>query len=95
MSPWIKLKRGTSYPINTKSDVISANQWRGAGKAILSAVPKSDINYVDISQLPVGWFTGVNDIIEKVLITTGEKECLRDDIVNFSTTFSKSTKGLI
>lgn len=90
MSPWVSLKGDTgSYTFNTHSDIISARSWAHYGSQALDKVMPQDLHYIDAAKVPDGWFSGVNNIVDKVLISVGEKECLRDDVVDFGSKFAE------
>lgn len=93
MSPWISMKGDTgSYAANSRSDIISVRSWAHYGEQVLNSVETQDLPYVDPAAAPVGWFSGVEELIHRVLISVGEYECLKDDVVNFANTFSLEHK---
>lgn len=84
LSPWISVG-GTDVPNsfeeNNHTDITSADTLREWGAPVLKAVPQSQIPYMEASHAPQGWFDGAENLINKLLITVGEFEPLRDSIV--------------
>jgi len=99
MSPWLFLlpRPGVkSYLENSLHDIVpSARNYKEFGNLVLSGLPntRTDMPYVDISNIPEGWYDGVEKVVERVLITTGGMECIRDDVVEFADIFCKAHPG--
>ncbi|KAJ7661577.1 Alpha/Beta hydrolase protein [Mycena polygramma] len=82
LSPWASLtadaKSATDY------DGIDFMPKRGLaewGAQILSGFPESDGAFAQPAKAPEAWFKGVDRLVDRVLITAGGMECMRDDIV--------------
>ncbi|KAK0505414.1 Alpha/Beta hydrolase protein [Armillaria luteobubalina] len=75
ISPWVSLGGAESFKVNEKYDLVSARTYRYLGGIILCDIPERDRAFVD----PVG-FEGrplmVDKLTHKVLVTSGEKECM-------------------
>ncbi|KAJ3506309.1 hypothetical protein NLJ89_g6940 [Agrocybe chaxingu] len=94
MSPWTDLlPRGgvASYKKNAKWDFVAAPKLAYFGRAYLDRVrEEKDLKYIDAHYAPGRWYDGVGNIVDKVLITAGGAESLRDDIVRFADRFGKA-----
>jgi hypothetical protein len=69
---------------NDDSDIIgpkSINTW---GNQVSDGIPDSQLPYIEASNTPATWFKSVDTVVEKVLITAGSAECLRDSIQAFA-----------
>lgn len=90
MSPWISLtgvgsraEEGLTPSLkeNDHSDVIGAEGLHRWGSLVLSGIQNlasTDVLYVEPIRAPFDWYRGLPDIVERVLISTGGAECLRD-----------------
>ncbi|TFK33638.1 Alpha/Beta hydrolase protein [Crucibulum laeve] len=85
MAPWVSLTAKTgSYLANSDSDVLSAKTWASLGDQILYNIPDSQLPYIDASLAPQAWFSGINSIVDRILVSVGNNECLRDDVVSLT-----------
>lgn len=103
MSPWVTLfpredwKTVTSYSYaqNANWDIISPAKVLEFGLPVLSGIKRDiDLRYIDSCFAPSGWFTSLDTITEKVLITAGGKECMRDDIVRFGERLASPSENI-
>ncbi|KAJ7611193.1 Alpha/Beta hydrolase protein [Roridomyces roridus] len=81
-SPWVNLQADSpSYDSNDGIDYMpkAALVWQGS--RILADVPPSSLHYVDSARAPESWFAGIQGVVDSILITAGECECMRDDIL--------------
>jgi acetyl esterase/lipase len=88
MSPWVSLTgEGTndnklllSFKENDHCDVISAKSLLSWGSTVLSGVPNLswDMAYIDPILGPSDWYRGLPEVVERVFVSTGGGECLRD-----------------
>lgn len=80
MSPWVALigDDTESWDTNKANDIFTPESLQGWGKRVLASVPESKLPYADVANAPKGWFLGVEKLVERILITTGSSECLRD-----------------
>ncbi|RDB17506.1 putative steryl acetyl hydrolase mug81 [Hypsizygus marmoreus] len=82
MSPWVSLtSQAKSMFANDSSDILSPGCLLYWGRAVVAGVPESQIQYLEAIKAPAGWFDGIDKVVERLLITAGDAECLRDDIV--------------
>jgi acetyl esterase/lipase len=106
MSPWVSLTGDTgSYEkfSNPPQDMFVAKTVGRWGRTFLSAVPAEQLPWVTFSPQAITkaglepkttetWWHGVSDLCSRFLITAGDLECLRDDIVEFSGLLEKQAK---
>lgn len=89
ISPWISMSyTSKSYQSNALRDVLHASslqRWESAwrGKAPVDA-------YIDAGSAPSGWWTDLGSSVRKVMITAGESELFRDDIIYLSQAIEKN-----
>ncbi|KAJ7042809.1 Alpha/Beta hydrolase protein [Mycena alexandri] len=82
ISPWTNLSADSkSHTENDGRDFLSKAPITLWGAQILADVPEADIAYVETVRAPDGWFQGVDAVVERVLVTAGGAELLRDDVV--------------
>ncbi|KAJ7756241.1 Alpha/Beta hydrolase protein [Mycena metata] len=82
ISPWTNLSGDSeSHTENNGRDYISKDPFTLWGAQILADVPEACIAYVEAVRAPEGWFQGVDALVERVLVTAGGAELLRDDVV--------------
>ncbi|KAF7326959.1 Abhydrolase-3 domain-containing protein [Mycena venus] len=90
ISPWTNLSTETESRIeNEGRDFVCRPALAKWGAQILGDVPKADRAFVEAMHAPEGWFEGVDSLVERVLVTTGSAELLRDDIAVFGEMFKK------
>ncbi|KAH7909761.1 alpha beta-hydrolase [Hygrophoropsis aurantiaca] len=92
ISPWISLTcDGGSFKENTDLDIIPAWRLASWGAAYLAPIPPLQHPYVQVLAVasPESWFSGINNFVRRIFITAGEKEGLRDDVIQLSKTLSK------
>ncbi|KAE9401756.1 alpha/beta-hydrolase [Gymnopus androsaceus JB14] len=88
MSPWISMtgvgshvEKGIvpSFNANDHSDVVGAKVLLSFGSIVLaSAKTSSDAMYIEPIHAPSEWYRGLSDVVDRVFISTGGAECLRD-----------------
>lgn len=98
MSPWLYLtpRNGVkSYSENSGRDVAASKEkFAEFGARVLSGIEgKEGLPYIDASHAPPRWYENVDGVVDRVLITAGGHECLRDDIVEFADAFCKTHSG--
>ncbi|KAF8884709.1 Alpha/Beta hydrolase protein [Mucidula mucida] len=75
MSPWV-------YPSDKggqdQYDVISSKSLLSWGHLFLKDVPPTDLPYVEVLNAPKGWFTGMDNVVNRMLLTSGSKEGMVD-----------------
>jgi acetyl esterase/lipase len=90
MSPWVSLASDTtSFRENDKTDVMTSKVLSEWGTQVIAPVPESSHVYLEAVKAPESWFAGVNGLVHRILITTGAKECLRDDDIAFADMLDK------
>ncbi|KAJ7629996.1 Alpha/Beta hydrolase protein [Mycena polygramma] len=90
ISPWVNLSADSkSHDENEGRDFLTKRPLAAWGAQILAGVPEADRAFVEAVRAPDGWFHGVDGLAERVLITAGGAELLRDDIVVFGEAFKK------
>jgi acetyl esterase/lipase len=90
ISPWTNLSADSkSHEENDGRDFLRHATLKDWGSQILAAVPDEDRPFAEAVRAPEEWFKGVDTLVERVLITAGGAEVLRDDIVTFAETFKK------
>lgn len=83
MSPWLGLTatEAESHEENKHVDIANARGLSALAEVYLRGLPQWAYRYVDpTSSTPATWFKGIEGIVKKVLITAGQRECIRDDI---------------
>jgi len=85
MSPWVLLT-GTegSMTSNGGKDIVSPTSINMWGHQVLDGIPDSQLPYVEATKAPESWFKEMDAAVERVLITAGSAECLRDPIEVFA-----------
>ncbi|KIK51344.1 hypothetical protein GYMLUDRAFT_234144 [Collybiopsis luxurians FD-317 M1] len=89
MSPWVSLtgvgsspsvKKLPSFEECNDSDVISTDSILTWGQTVLAgaASPTLDMPYLDPIRAPSDWYQGLPNVVERVFVSTGGAECLRD-----------------
>jgi acetyl esterase/lipase len=95
MSPWLSLSGATrSHAVNDKTDVVSAKTFAYCGRKAPADVPELSQCYLEASRSPEGWFKGVEGVVDRVLVTAGARECLKDDIELFYRSLSTYHSGM-
>lgn len=90
MSPYVNLSgHGGSFESNGDKDILPLKLWREWGLRLLFKIPKTQHDFVQFASGPDNWFNGVAKLVNHVLITAGEDECLHDDVVVFKDKFLK------
>jgi hypothetical protein len=85
MSPWIAtIGQEGSMTSNDGKDVVTCKSINDWGQQFLDGVPHSQLSYVAASRAPASWFRAIDTTMERVLITVGSAECMRDSIEEFA-----------
>ncbi|KAJ7222317.1 Alpha/Beta hydrolase protein [Mycena pura] len=93
ISPWVSLSATSkSHTENDGRDIFTRRTLAAWGAEILKDTPPSDNAYVEAVRAPEDWFAGVERLVDRVLISSGGVELLRDDIVAFGEAFKKHHK---
>ncbi|KAH7875002.1 Alpha/Beta hydrolase protein [Lentinula edodes] len=92
MSPWVGLTGvyplGTteflpSFTENNNLDILTQEFLIFWGTNVLNGAPHGSLDidtipYLDPLHAPDDWYQGLQSVVERVLVSTGSKECLRD-----------------
>ncbi|KAF7362878.1 Abhydrolase-3 domain-containing protein [Mycena venus] len=90
LSPWVSLTTDRqSYTECDGIDWIPTNKMAAVGASVQAGFPEEDNMYAETVKAPEEWFKGVDRLVKRVLITLGEKEGLRDDVISFGVTFKQ------
>ncbi|KAJ6578882.1 Alpha/Beta hydrolase protein [Mycena vulgaris] len=90
ISPWVNLRADSaSHTENDGRDFLSVRTLTTWGRTVLAHVPEADRAFAEPVRAPAGWFEGMERVVERVLVTAGGAECLRDDIVSLGETLKK------
>lgn len=82
MSPWVSLSGRTGSIItNDSSDIIGVRSLPYWGSIVLDGVPEVHRLYIEAYRAPDAWFKDINSVVKRLLITAGDAEALRDEIV--------------
>ena len=91
MSPWVCLKStSASFQSNSDRDIIGARQMSEWGHLVLADVPKHHLAYAEPANAPDSWFTGLDSVVDRILMTAGGAEIFVDDIIRFSQTLTRT-----
>ncbi|KAJ7160973.1 Alpha/Beta hydrolase protein [Mycena filopes] len=90
ISPWTNLSVDSkSHDENQGRDFLEKAAIADWGAQVLAGVPEADRAFVETVRAEEGLFNGVEALVERVLVTGGGAELLRDDIVAFAEVFEK------
>lgn len=91
ISPWVVLSTDApSYAENKDNDAVSPDALGRWGAAVIRQTPEEEyLPFLEPGTAGNGWFNGINTIIERVFVTAGQKECMRDDITRFGGVLKK------
>ncbi|KAG6908729.1 hypothetical protein DXG01_003574 [Tephrocybe rancida] len=90
MSPWVDLTSSTgSMVTNDDSDIIGPAALLYWGAIVLDGISEEHRPYLEASRTPEGWFDKLPSVVDRILITAGDAECLRDGIVVFADRIGK------
>ncbi|KAF8903377.1 Alpha/Beta hydrolase protein [Gymnopilus junonius] len=90
MSPWVRMKStAASFLSNSPEEIFSTFNVEHFAELFLANVPEDQRPYAEADAAPDGWFDGLDNVVDRILVTVGEKESFRDDILHFSQNISK------
>ncbi|KAJ7637934.1 Alpha/Beta hydrolase protein [Mycena polygramma] len=82
LSPWAALTADTESATDYDGiDILPKRRLAEMGQQILDGFPQSDDAFAQPAKAPEAWFKGMDSVVDRVLITAGGMECMRDDIV--------------
>jgi hypothetical protein len=86
MSPWTRLVDGQGSLLHDnegRGDVMNASVSTYWGSKVLAGAKPSAVPYLEPASAPKDWLQGVDKCVRRVLISAGELEFLRDEIVHY------------
>ncbi|KAJ7270731.1 Alpha/Beta hydrolase protein [Mycena haematopus] len=90
ISPWTNLSADSkSHTENEGRDFLGHAAIKDWGAQILAGFPETDRPFAEAVRAPEDWFKGADAVVDRVLVTAGGAELLRDDIVTFAEAFKK------
>ncbi|KAF9047099.1 hypothetical protein BDZ89DRAFT_1058166, partial [Hymenopellis radicata] len=81
ISPWMALEGDIctqSFEDNDSKDILTKACLQSWGKNVMACVPLSFVPYADAVRADKGWFEGLSGVINRLLVTSGQWECLTD-----------------
>ena len=98
MSPWVRLvdkDRQYLYSNDNKGDMLNGRLLNYWGSKVLRDEPEEAIPYLEPNSAPTMWLDGVDRCVKRVLISAGEAECLRDEIIKYQDRFLRHHRDVI
>ncbi|KAF8994010.1 Alpha/Beta hydrolase protein [Cyathus striatus] len=96
LSPWISFTSSTpSHRSNAHFDICSTGTLSKWGSAYLEPIADGERIYAEPARAPPKWFSGMKEVVERMFITAGGSEVLRDDIGLLCETLSKVHPAVI
>ena len=98
MSPWVRLvdeDRQYLYSNDNKGDMLNGRLLNYWGSKVLRNEPEEAIPYLEPNSAPTMWLDGVDRCVKRVLISAGEAECLRDEIIKYQDRFLRHHRDVI
>ena len=93
MSPWVRLVDNSRKYLYTNADsdddMMSGELLNHWGATVLRGAPKEAVPYLEPNSAPTMWLDGIDRWVKRVLISAGDLECLRDEIVKYQEEFRK------
>ncbi|KAF4611686.1 hypothetical protein D9613_003761 [Agrocybe pediades] len=85
ISPFVAMDvTSPSFTSNAHSDIFSVDFFVHLRDLVKPTIPESLLHYVEPVKAPREWFKGIDKLVSRVYITSGDSEVLRDDIKQFS-----------
>lgn len=82
VSPWLEL--GLPPDVKDKTfDIIAPETFQRWGVMYFFPIPAEQTKYVEPGNVPPSWFSGLSGVVDRIFISAGENECLRDGIMRF------------
>ncbi|KAK0187591.1 hypothetical protein F5146DRAFT_1141031 [Armillaria mellea] len=72
-----------SHMLHPLASVEHINFPPSEGNFPLQDVPEADLAFMEPSKGPKTWFSGVENLVERILITSGDAECIAESHVQF------------
>lgn len=98
ISPWVSMKSDSqcdlgAMEVRYQYDVISAKIGRPVCEMLVKDIPDSEIAFLDPLEGPESWFAGLDGLVERILITCGELECIFQGIKKLHEKYLVPTHG--
>lgn len=79
ISPWVSMKTDSKSSWSLlharyKYDILASRIVHLSSKEVVRDIPETDIMFLDPVEAPKTWFDGLDDVVDRVLITYGEFE---------------------
>ncbi|KAF9449697.1 alpha/beta-hydrolase [Macrolepiota fuliginosa MF-IS2] len=88
LSPWVDLTNiFKTLDSGEDTDFLTVRTLTSWGSTILGPVSAKNRDYVEPNSAAEDWWKGVDAFVDRVLITAGEDECLKNEIIRFHSTF--------
>ncbi len=63
---------------NSKTDVISSDDLLLLAEPSLRDLPDSALPFIEPAKAPEAWFSGMDKLVKRILITSGGAECMHE-----------------
>ena len=86
MSPWTRLVDGEGSLLHSndgRGDVMTASIGTYLGSKVLAGAKPFTVPYLEAASAPKDWLQGVDTCVRRLLISAGDLEFLRDEIVHY------------
>jgi len=88
ISPWVDLSDiFQTLSSGDRTDYVDAKTLKYWGSAVLGPVPAKYRDYIEANSAADDWWKGVDAFVDRVLISAGEGESLKNEIIRFHSTF--------
>jgi len=97
MSPWARLAdkdKQSLYTNDYKGDILSGKVINYWGSIVLQEAPKEAVPYLEPNSAPSTWLNGIDRYVKRILVSAGDVECLRDDIIKYQDTLKEHHKDV-
>lgn len=93
ISPWVSYNiDAPSYVRNDGKDVIYSRSYKFMGDLVKLGVTPELEHHVEPATAPASWWSGLDGVFPRILITAGEHEGLFDQIIDTSSVFREHVK---
>jgi acetyl esterase/lipase len=93
ISPWVSYSvDAPSYVRNEGKDVILSRSYKFMADLVRLGVTPELEHYVEPATAPASWWSGLDGVYPRILITTGEHECLFDQVIDASSVIGQHVK---
>jgi len=90
MSPWVSLTADAKSMTELDGiDFMSKAVLQDLGGKILAGFPAGDNAFAQPAKAPDSWFQGLDGVVQRVFVTVGESEVMRDDIIEVGNRLKK------